>query len=272
MPVYNEAAHLEAAIESLVAQDYTDWTLHISDNASTDGTGALAERFAASDPRIRYQRLPANIGAAANFRHVLGQARGEYFMWAGGHDLWSPNLLGSCVAALDANQDAVLAFATSQWIDGSGKPFGRHYGYTDTSGLHVIARLFTIFWGNMHPILGVIRASSLGRTGGFKACIGADLILLSELALQGDFIHARHALWQRREPRGEESQAQRLARYSSSEYGLSASWIDRVFPLLRLPLELVGVVMRSPLGALGKLTVLFALLAAFPCRYLAGQR
>jgi glycosyltransferase involved in cell wall biosynthesis len=272
MPVYNESTHLEAALRSLVAQTFSEWELYISDNASTDDTGSIAQRFAAQDSRIHYERLSENIGAAANFRRVFERARGQYFMWAGGHDLWSRNLLESCIAELDTNQNAVLAFATSRWIDGDGKPFGRHYGYTDTSGMNVTARLFTIFWGNMHPILGVIRTSSLERTSGFKASIGADLILLSELVLQGDFVHAREALWQRREPRGEETQAERLRRYSSSEYGLSASWLDRVFPLARLPAELVGVVARSQLGLADKLFVVLALIAMLPCRYLAGRR
>ena len=121
-------------------------------------------------------------------------------------------------------------------------------------------------------MLGVLRMAHLRHTGGLRACVGADLILLSELVLQGDFVHAPSALWQRREPRGLESQPVRLKRYTSSDYGLTTSILDRVLPLARLPIQLARVVLRSRRPILERLAMLAALLASFPIRYLAGRR
>ncbi|WNC86000.1 glycosyltransferase family 2 protein [Thermosynechococcus sp. QKsg1] len=82
MPVYNGAKFIREALDSLLAQTFTDFELIISDNASTDETEAICREYAAKDKRIRYVRQAQNLGAAANFKYVLDEARGEYFMWA----------------------------------------------------------------------------------------------------------------------------------------------------------------------------------------------
>ena len=72
MPTYNGARYLAQSLDSLLAQDYPNWELVISDNCSTDGTEAIARSYAAQHPQIRYVRSPLNRGAAANFNRVLG--------------------------------------------------------------------------------------------------------------------------------------------------------------------------------------------------------
>ena len=50
VPVYNMAAYLEEAVESILAQSFRDLELIISDNASTDGTEAIGRALAARTP------------------------------------------------------------------------------------------------------------------------------------------------------------------------------------------------------------------------------
>jgi len=269
MPVHNEARFIAGSIESLLAQDYPAFSLHVSDNASTDDTQDIVRRYADADPRVRYERLPVNVGAAENFRRVAAAADGEYFMWAAGHDRWSPNLLSSCVALLETHPRAAIAFASSAWIDADGEPLARESGWTDTRGMGAIERYFTVLWGNMHPVLGVIRRAWLARAGEVRSTVGADLILLTELALMGDFVHATAASWARREFRGEADYADKLRRYRSREYGLARG---SLFPLARLPLELLRAVLRAELGWLDKACIAGLLLLSFPVRYLAARR
>src|ERR1035437_6848500 len=87
MRVYNGGKYIRRALASLLAQTFTDFELIISDNASTDGTEAICREYAAGDPRIRYVRQGENLGAMANFRFVLNEAGGEYFMWAAHDDV-----------------------------------------------------------------------------------------------------------------------------------------------------------------------------------------
>lgn len=85
MPVYNGAKHVRRAVDSLIAQTFTNFELIISDNASTDATEEICQECASRDKRIRYIRHPVNRGAPFNFHFVLKESKGTYFMWAA-HD------------------------------------------------------------------------------------------------------------------------------------------------------------------------------------------
>ena len=100
LPTYNRGALLRRAIESVLAQDYPNLELVISDNASTDETEALCTEFSQKDSRVRYIRQPVNRGMAFNFRTVLEEAHGEYFMWLGDDDWLGANLISRCVRVI----------------------------------------------------------------------------------------------------------------------------------------------------------------------------
>lgn len=272
LPVYNEARFIDASLASLRYQDYPNLEIVVSDNASIDCTVDICARHAAEDPRIRIEHVMENRGAIANFQNTLDLAQGTYFMWAGGHDLWTPNLVSECVALLEANPGACLAFASARWIGVDEESLAKVSGSSDTRGLDPIARLFTIFWGNMHPIMGLMRTAELKACAPFGQLAGADLVLLAELALRGEFLHAPHALWSRREFRVETHHDDKLQRYAESATGITRSWLGRMFPLLALPMELVRVLLRSQLPPFDKFAALVALLASFPVRYLVGRR
>ncbi|MFZ1974630.1 MAG: glycosyltransferase family 2 protein, partial [Candidatus Acidiferrales bacterium] len=52
-PAYNEENYLAECVESVLAQTYTNWDYTIVNNCSTDATLAIAQKYAAGDPRIR---------------------------------------------------------------------------------------------------------------------------------------------------------------------------------------------------------------------------
>lgn len=273
MPIYNEERFLDRALESLRRQDYSNIEILISDNASTDATGEIARRFAEEDPRIRYQSTGENIGVAANFRRVQEQARGKYFMWAAGHDEWSEDLVSQSVAALEQNRNAAIAFATSFWIDEAGeRDEQRDTHYPDTRGKGVFSRFFTVLWGNMHPVLGLIRTEYLGQTSSVQNFAGADLALLSELILMGDFVHAPNAWWNRRDVRERETHGERMKRYTGKEYGQATGSLDKRFPLLRLPFALIRAVWHARVPLLQRIAILLVLIPVMPFRYVAGRR
>lgn len=91
MPVYNGEKFIREALDSLLAQTFTDFELIISDNASTDATESICRDYAEEDSRIRYIRQQENLGALPNFQFVLNEAFGEYFMWAACDDKWNMN-------------------------------------------------------------------------------------------------------------------------------------------------------------------------------------
>jgi glycosyltransferase involved in cell wall biosynthesis len=272
MFVYNEARFLRASLDSLLAQDYANFELIISDNCSTDETETICREYAARDPRIQYHRQTHNLGSAGNSIHVLALATGQYFMWASGHDLWSPMLISTCTALLESHPAAALACGPADWIDEEDRAWDKESGWYDSRGLDIMQRFFMVFWGNAHPILGLIRTHYLRELPKIHACVGSDQIVLAELALKGDFLHASNAKWWRRQPRMRENHGDRMRRYQSTDFGLVKSWLDRRLPLLRLPLEQARAVLRSTLSPGEKIAVLLALIPAFLVRYLAGRK
>ena len=97
MPVYNGAKYIRDALASLLNQEFSNFELIISDNASIDETEAICREYASIDSRIRYYRQPENKGAIANFQFVLDKASGEFFMWAAYDDTWSKNFLKEAI-------------------------------------------------------------------------------------------------------------------------------------------------------------------------------
>lgn len=271
VPVFNEARFLAQTLDALLAQDYSYVEILVSDNGSLDATASIAQRYAERHPHLRVHRYEQNQGASENWAGVLRQARGEYFMWASGHDLWSPNFLSECVALLERDPTHLIAFGCCRWIDAEGGDYPKQSGWTDTRGLLPAARFFTVLWGNMHPILGLMR-TSVARSTGVPPYVGGDLIFLCTLALQGHFVHAPRAAWCRREFRPIESYADRMARYQKNNFGPRKPLIDRFLPLLRVPVELLRLLWRARLPALDKVLILLALLPAMLAKLVLTRR
>src|SRR5947208_871834 len=78
IPTYNGARTLARAIDSVLAQTFTDVEIIVSDNASTDESEAICNRYG---PKIRYYRHPATVNSYDNFAFTLAQARTPYFMF-----------------------------------------------------------------------------------------------------------------------------------------------------------------------------------------------
>jgi len=127
MPVWNSEEFIELALDSLLSQDFKDFELIISDNASTDKTEEICKEYAERDSRIKYYRNEINIGAEANFKKVLDIANAPYFMWAAYDDLWEPSFISEMVNVLDNNKSVILAFCIKDMIDKNGNLIETHY-------------------------------------------------------------------------------------------------------------------------------------------------
>lgn len=129
--VFNGENYLREALDGLIVQDYENFELLISDNASTDSTKDICEEYARIDNRIKYSRNASNLGGANSFK-VLEMARGEFFMWAAHDDNWDKSYVSKCVAKLQEYPKAVMCSSEITFIDSKGNPLV-HGGY----GTHV---------------------------------------------------------------------------------------------------------------------------------------
>jgi len=117
MPVYNGEKFIREALNSILAQTFTDFELIISDNASTDGTSAICREYAEKDSRIRYVKQSENIGPVANFLFVLEEAVGEYFMWAAHDDRRHPIALDRMMEVFLLYDNVGLVFSNMSTVD-----------------------------------------------------------------------------------------------------------------------------------------------------------
>ena len=90
-PLFNHAAHFREAIESVLNQTFTDFTLVLVDDCSTDETPQIAREYEALDSRVWFCQNDVRLGLIDNSRKALALARdrhpdAEYFAWVSDHD------------------------------------------------------------------------------------------------------------------------------------------------------------------------------------------
>lgn len=117
MPVYNVEAYIAEAIESVLAQSFTDWELLIIDDGGSDRSIDIAAEYC--DPRIRIiaQR---NRGLAGARNTGIAHARGDYIALLDSDDRWLPEKLALHIIHLDAAPDVDVSYSASRFIDGEG--------------------------------------------------------------------------------------------------------------------------------------------------------
>lgn len=225
LPVYNGEKYLAVAINSIVTQDFEDFELIISDNASHDSTAAICRQFSESDKRVKYSRLEVNQGAAPNYQRVFQLAQGKYFKWAAHDDACLPGFLKSCVETIEqAPASVVLVYPRAQIINAEGEVMRvdgeclqSHDPKPHKRAAHVI-RNVNLAW----PLFGLIRTDALRKTRLIDRFIGSDYVLLAELAMLGQLWEIPDVLFQRRVYSGmsnvvHQTRAQWLAWMDSSQ-------------------------------------------------------
>ena len=197
LPVYNSETFIREAIDSLLKQTFVDFELIISDNASTDRTGAICHEYAARDNRIRYIRQSKNIGATANFHFVLEEAVGEYFMWAAGDDKCEPTFIECLLAVFNEDKDVVLAMSDVRNISETGLYLGvsrlDNIRIQDVKGgwnrirpaffENPTSQIFFSVYGVFRTV--VLRQISLDYFGLVRYASGAEIPFLAQLAIKG---------------------------------------------------------------------------------------
>jgi len=259
--VRNEEEHLAKTLDSILEQSFADYEILIADNASDDGTKQIAEKYIRIEKRIKYHRQIKNIGAIENYNWLVRNARGCYFVLAGAHDIWPLNYLESLSAALDSDENAVLAYAPTIWIDEEDNPVKeKKTGFIDTSGRSIVQRFNMMIWTDQHALYGVFRLGTLQDTRLQLQILGSGAVLLAELSLTGTFIVVPETNWYRRMVRDTESREQRLSRYAKA---LFTTGKMPKFPHWRVPLAYYGAVLRAKTGLVNKVALFLSVSNVF---------
>jgi glycosyltransferase involved in cell wall biosynthesis len=127
-PVFNGEPYLAQAIESVLAQTYTNWEYVLIDNASTDRTPDVIRRYAEKDPRIRVHTNPALVPVIENhniaLREMSSSAKYVKFIYA--DDSLFPECLERMVDVAQENPSVGLVASyrlQGDWVDLDGLPY-----------------------------------------------------------------------------------------------------------------------------------------------------
>jgi glycosyltransferase involved in cell wall biosynthesis len=181
LPTYNRLQYLPQAVESVLAQTFTDLELIIADDGSDEPTRAYL-RTCEPLPRVRVMLLPrlGNPGAIRNI--ALREARGEYIAFLDSDDFWMPAKLELQLAALRASADCQWSYTEYIQINHAGESTNsRRSPHRVLREGHIFEHLMKLRVGVATPTV-MVRRELLDRAGGFDEQQG---------------LHEDHQLWLR---------------------------------------------------------------------------
>lgn len=118
MPVYNGGVFLAPAVESILAQTFSDFEFVIVDDASTDATPAYLASL--QDPRVRVLRNTKNIRGPASANRAIQESIGEYVARQDADDISEPSRLARQVKVLDSKPEVAVVASGLIGIDEDG--------------------------------------------------------------------------------------------------------------------------------------------------------
>jgi glycosyltransferase involved in cell wall biosynthesis len=120
VPVYQAEKYLEKCVESVRKQTFQDWELLLVDDGCRDDSGAICDRLAGEDDRIRVFHIKKNGGVSKARNLALGEAKGEFIAFLDVDDRFEYRCLETLWNAKEqAGADSVACAHLNLWPDGS---------------------------------------------------------------------------------------------------------------------------------------------------------
>jgi glycosyltransferase involved in cell wall biosynthesis len=125
---YNQARFLNEALQSVLAQDYSNLELILVDDASTDDSVSLMRTFVTEHPSTQLLPISINGGNCRAFNRGLALARGKYVIDLAADDVMLPSRVSRQVAAFEALDDSYgVVYTNARLIDENSKDLGLFY-------------------------------------------------------------------------------------------------------------------------------------------------
>ena len=187
MSVYNSASYLKEAVDSVLAQSFTNFEFVIVDDGSTDRSSQILSAYAAQDPRIllitqENQGLPAALNAG------MAAARSEIIARMDADDIMLPDRLAKQLSYLRAHPEATVVSCLAHYINGKNRVIGKNYTnlLTVADCQRSIANGELIFC--LHPG-AMFHKQPVVEIGGYRSAMiyAQDIDLWNRLADQGHY-------------------------------------------------------------------------------------
>lgn len=184
LPTHNRADTLKQAIETVLNQDYANIELIISDNASSDATQAICEKMRVKDGRIKYIRQKCDCGPTENFKKVLNNSTGEFFMWLSDDDWLDNSYISECIKVLSKeNNTSLVSGHVKYYHQGNFLFEGKRINLLQDNGIDRLLSYYAKVKDN-GTFYGVIRRKCLDDIT-MTNTIGSDFLIIAAVAFLG---------------------------------------------------------------------------------------
>jgi glycosyltransferase involved in cell wall biosynthesis len=135
MPNYNGAEFIAEAIESVLNQSFRDFELIIVEDASTDNSREIIDKYAAIDSRIKIIQNETNLFVNVSCNIGLRAAKGKYYARIDSDDVCMPDRLEKQYKFMEANPDISICGAFCKIIDREGNVIANKSFPTDDESI-----------------------------------------------------------------------------------------------------------------------------------------
>jgi glycosyltransferase involved in cell wall biosynthesis len=182
MATYNGAAYLEAQLTSILAQSYSNIEVVIVDDASTDETIAIVNKFLQMHANISLYCNEFNLGYIKTFEKGMSLAKGAFIALSDQDDIWQLNKL---VVLFDAMNGYELVYSNSLLVDANGNSTGKKMSDIKNQINYTDCLMYTIgAWAPGHAML--FKKELVDRCMPFPAIVTHDFWLGFVAACNGE--------------------------------------------------------------------------------------
>lgn len=155
VPCYNQGQYLGEALDSVLAQTYSNWEVIIVDDGSTDNSAEVAKAYIAKDSRIHYFHQ-TNAGPSAARNYGVRESKGKYIQFLDGDDKLSARCIELAVKHMESHQETVVFYSRVRYFGVRNDEFViRWTGYAD------------LLCANSIICCCMMRRTDFNRIGGF---------------------------------------------------------------------------------------------------------
>jgi len=202
MPSYNHEKFVSEAIESVLNQDFDDLELIIVDDASTDTSRQIIQKYAMADSRVRVILHETNCGIAKTMNDGIAVAKGKFLADTASDDVWMKDKLSKQLAVLESDEDLIV-WTEAEVIDEYGQPMGPTWSEfrSDLSGKQTGDMFYDLLgrWELLIESTMLYKRANLGDIRYDESLkYGNDIKLLLELAAKYEFYYIPEPLAQYR--------------------------------------------------------------------------
>jgi glycosyltransferase involved in cell wall biosynthesis len=172
IPNYNHAAFLPRCLDAVLGQEPGPDEVIVLDDASTDDSVAVLERYAAREDRLRLERNPKNLGVVPNMNRGLALATGDVVAFLAADDAVLPQWLARTVPWLEAHPGVGMVSGQTEWrceatgmswVQGTRMP--GQAGYVSPEDMVRLGRQGRLTYSGQHAL---IRREALVVVGGWR--------------------------------------------------------------------------------------------------------